>query len=138
MYGNEWINYNQYYYKIKVGQNDIYRIDSLTLARAGIPVDTIKSNHYQIFFHGQQQYIYVRTRTTYLSEKNGDYIEFYGQYNDATEDSLVYYNIRFLPNPYFSLFTDTSTYYLTWAGNGLRMAEQTDTAFGCMARLRLM
>lgn len=128
-YGNEWINFSQYYYKIKVGQNGIYRIDSLTLARAGIPVNTIKDSDYQLFFRGQQQYIYVRSRTPYLSEKNGDYIEFYGQYNDSKEDSLTYYDIKFLPNPYFSLFTDTSTYYLTWGSPGLRMTEQTDTSF---------
>ena len=130
-YGDEWINYSQFYYKIKVGQNGIYRIDSLTLARAGITVGGIDTNQYELFFRGQQQYIYVRSHTAALSEKNGDYIEFYGQYNDATEDSLTYYNIQFLPNPYFSLFTDTSTYYLTWNlvsnSHNNRMKEQTDT-----------
>jgi len=131
VYGNEWINYSQFYYKIKVGQNGIYRVDSATLAKAGIPVNTIDSRKYQVFFQGQQQYIYVKTHTTYLSEKNGDYIEFYGQYNNGTPDSLVYYHIKFLPNPYYSLFTDTSTYYLTWNSSvaNNRMIEQSDTAW---------
>jgi hypothetical protein len=129
IYGNEWINYSQYYYKIKVAQNGIYRIDSTALAKAGIPVNTINNSNYQVYFRGQQQYIYVRSKTTNLSEANGDYIEFYGQYNDGAEDSLLYYNIKFLPNPYYSLFNDTSTYYLTWGSAGLRMAEQADTVW---------
>src|SRR6185312_16206753 len=131
VYGNEWINYSQFYYKIKIGQNGIYRIDSGTLAKAGIPVNSIDNRNYQVFFRGQQQYIYVKSSTAHLSERSGDYIEFYGQYNDGIPDSLVYYNIKFVPNPYYSLFTDTSTYYLTWNSSftNLRMTEQTDTNF---------
>ncbi len=132
IYGNEWINYTQKYYKIKVGRNGIYRIDSSALAKAGIPVDTINNLNYQFFFRGQQQYIYINSHTAHLSEKNRDYIEFYGQYNDGVPDSTLYYNSKFIPNPYYSLFTDTSVYYLTWNSltTNYRMTEQTDTAFG--------
>jgi hypothetical protein len=130
IYGNEWINYSQKYYKIKVAHNGIYRIDSATLAKAGIPVASISGAYYQIFFRGQQQYIYVQSKTGILTDVNGDYIEFYGQYNDGALDSLLYYDIKFLPNPYYSLFNDSSTYYLTWSTQpGLRMTMQTDTAW---------
>ncbi|HTB31095.1 MAG TPA: hypothetical protein VK808_03665, partial [Bacteroidia bacterium] len=131
VYGNEWINYSQKYYKIKIAKNGLYRIDSTTLAKYGIPVGTINPKNYQLFFRGQQQYIYVRSKTANLSEVNGDYIEFYGQYNDGVPDSLVYYKIKYLPNPYYSLFNDTSTYYLTWNSSttNFRLTEQTDTSW---------
>ena len=48
-YGNEWINYGQKYYKIKVAQNGIYRVDSLTLALAGIDLTTVDARNFQLF-----------------------------------------------------------------------------------------
>ena len=36
-YGNEWINYSQNYYRIKIASNGVFRIDSATLSVAGIP-----------------------------------------------------------------------------------------------------
>ena len=48
-YGNEWINYSQFYYKIKIAQNGVYRIDSATLAAAGIPLSSINPKNFQIF-----------------------------------------------------------------------------------------
>ncbi len=131
IYGNEWINYNQKYYKIKVPKTGLYRIDSAVLAQAGVPVDTINNKYYQLYFQGKQQYIYIRSNGPNLSEKNGDYIEFYGQYNDGTLDSTLYYNTNFMPSPYYSLFNDTSSYYLTWTSsvNGLRMIHVPDTGW---------
>ncbi|MGB9153954.1 MAG: hypothetical protein WCD70_12815, partial [Alphaproteobacteria bacterium] len=132
LYGqaNKWINYSQYYYKIKVAKDGIYRIDSATLAKAGIPVATIDARKYQLLFHGQQQYIYVNGDSV-LSQVKGGYIEFYGQHNsgalikDEMSDSLLYTCVTPLPNPYitgvpnpyYSMFNDTSTYYLTWSNS---------------------
>ncbi len=131
IYGNEWINYGQKYYKIQVPKTGLYRIDSSVLAQAGVPVNTISNQYYQLYFHGQQQYIYIRSNGPNLSEKNGDYIEFYGQYNDGTPDSTLYYNTKFLPAPYYSMFNDTSSYYLTYtvATPGLRMTGKFDTGW---------
>lgn len=129
-YGNEWINYSQKYYKIKVAKDGIYRIDSLTLADAGIPLKGLNPKNFQLFFKGKEQYIYVQGENDGAFNKN-DYIEFYGQHNDGRLDSLVYTGITFVPNPYYSLFNDTSTYFLTWNSsvNNHRMVVQTDTSF---------
>ncbi|MGP8216257.1 MAG: C25 family cysteine peptidase [Bacteroidia bacterium] len=145
---NKWINFNQKYYKIKVARDGIYRIDSATLAKAGIPVDSLTAQNIQLFFHGQQQYIYVQLSSTgVFNENKNNYIEFYGQHNtgslinDAASDSLLYtcvdtlpYNrITAVPNPYYSMFNDTSTYFLTWnnsaANNRVVNAPKNDTAF---------
>jgi len=36
-FGNEWINYSQEYYKIKITQEGIYRISYSTLVNSGLP-----------------------------------------------------------------------------------------------------
>lgn len=127
-YGNEWINYSQKYYKIKVANDGIYRIDSITLAKAGISVATINPQHFQVFYRGQEQYIYIQESGGKFT-RNG-YIEFYGQHNDGRLDSLVY-DSGSTPNPYYSMFSDTSVYYLTWnnSPSNRRMTALTDTAF---------
>lgn len=112
-YGNEWINYSQFYYKIKIAQNGVYRIDSATLAAAGIPLSTINPKNFQIFNKGVQQYIHVEGESDNVF--NGpDFIEFYAQKNDGSLDSLLYVNSNFVPNPYYSLINDTAVYFLTW------------------------
>jgi len=114
-YGNEWINYSQFYYKIKIAQNGVFRIDSATLTAAGIPLSTINPKNFQIFNKGVQQYIYVEGESDNVFNSS-DYIEFYAQKNDGALDSALYVNSNFVPNPYYSLINDTAVYFLTWNG----------------------
>ena len=59
-----WINYNQQYYKIQLSQDGLYRIPYANLLQAGIPVDNIDPRWIQIFFQGQEQYIYIHNEGT--------------------------------------------------------------------------
>jgi hypothetical protein len=129
-YGNEWISYSQQYYKIKVAQNGVYRIDSATLAAAGINLSAIDPHHFQLFNKGTEQKIYISGEADNVFNA-GDYIEFYGEKNDGTLDAKLYKNTSFIPNPYYSLVNDTAVYFLTWnnAVAGSRMIPETDTAF---------
>ena len=134
-YWNEWINFSQKYYKIPVSQNGIFRVDSTTLAKAGIPLSIVDPRTIQIFFRGQEQYIYIKGESDGILNSS-DYIEFYGKKNDGTLDSTLYkgdlYNnpVR-QPNPYYSLFNDTSAYFLTWnnSTSNKRISLALDTAF---------
>jgi len=132
-YWNEWINFSQKYYKIPVTQNGIYHLDSLTLANAGI--QNVNPKNFQLFFRGQEQYIYIKGETDNVFNLS-DYIEFYGQKNDGSLDSVLYKGDLFnkpvrQPNPYYSLFNDTSMYFLTWNGstNNKRMIDSADTNY---------
>jgi len=58
-FGNEWINYQRYYYKIKITNEGIYRINYNTLISAGIPINTIDPRLMQIYHNGEEQYIYI-------------------------------------------------------------------------------
>ncbi|MCE3277971.1 MAG: hypothetical protein K0S44_162 [Bacteroidetes bacterium] len=129
-YGNEWINYSQKYYKIKIAKNGIFRIDSLTLSSAGIDLNTIDPHHFQIFNKGIEQAIFIQGESDNVFN-NGDFIEFYAEKNDGSLDTLLYKNTSFLPNPYYSLVNDTAVYFLTWNNSvaGSRMQQLADTSF---------
>jgi hypothetical protein len=128
-YGNEWINYSQSYYKIKVTQDGIYRVDSLTLVNAGIPLSSIDPRNFQLFHNGQEQYIYVQGESDGTFNA-GDFIEFYAEKNSGKADTALYVNTSFVPNPYFSLINDTAVYFLTWNSltSNNRMLDVTDTS----------
>lgn len=129
-YGNEWIIYSQKYYKIKISKEGIYRLDSLTLASAGIPVNGIDAHNFQIFNKGKEQAIYIEGENDGVLNAN-DFIEFYATKNDGELDKQLYIHTPALPNPYYSLINDTAVYYLTW-NNSLannRMITESDTAF---------
>jgi hypothetical protein len=127
--GNEWINYGQTYLKISIVQPGLYRITPNDLQRAGWPVSTLNPATVQLFHRGIEQAIYV------AGEADGrfdtvDYIDFYGQGNDGAPDSLLYRPASSMPHPYYSLFSDTTAYFLTYrtAGQpGKRIATYADT-----------
>lgn len=129
-YGNEWINYSQQYYKIKIAQTGVYRIDSATLAAAGIPVGSINPQNLQLFNKGLEQSIYISGESDGVFNST-DFIEFYAEKNDGRTDSLLYSNTAFIPNPYYSLINDTAVYFLTWnnLSTNRRLQPETDTAF---------
>ena len=107
LYQNEWINYQETYYKFQTTTTGIHRIAFETLQNAGIPLE---GNQFILYSNGQQIPIYVNNEGTF---QTGDFIEFYGQKNDGALDALLFENPEFQVNPYYSLFSDQRTYYLT-------------------------
>src|SRR5688500_12759629 len=79
LYGNEWINYSQSYYKIKITQEGIYRVDSIYLRSAGVPVSWLADHtKLQLFHNGVEQYIYISDANQNSVLNTGDFVEFYG------------------------------------------------------------
>ncbi|MBK0404587.1 hypothetical protein I5M27_16445 [Adhaeribacter sp. BT258] len=123
VYGNEWINYSQPYYKIKVVSTGMHRLTYNDLVAAGI--SNVNPQKFQIFRRGQEVAIYVNGQSD-GTLNSGDYIDFYGQKNDGKLDNALYRNTSYQLSDAYSLFTDTAAYYLTWgAANGKRMVERT-------------
>ncbi|HEY3429675.1 MAG TPA: C25 family cysteine peptidase, partial [Cyclobacteriaceae bacterium] len=122
-YGNEWIQYNQSYFKIPVGKDGIYRLTYTDLQSAGFPVNTIDPRRIQIFHRGVEQRILVQGENDAVFHP-ADYIEFYGRKNDGTNETELYQPASAQPHPYYSLYSDTTAYFLTVnaiAQLGLRM-----------------
>ncbi len=128
--GNEWINYNQQYYKIPITQNGIYRISKTVLDDAGIPINSIDPRNLQLFCNGVEQKIYVEGEGDGSFDAN-DFVEFYGEKNTGKNEFSMYTNVSFNPNPYYSLINDTAVYFLTWNSSttNARMVLETDSNF---------
>lgn len=112
-YGNEWINYDQTYYKFQLAEQGIYRLTYETLDSVGVPVTLIDPRNFQLFTKGKEQAIWVEGEAD-GSFDPGDYIEFYGEGNDGWLDSALYRSPEEHTNPYYSLYTDSLPYFLTW------------------------
>jgi len=113
LYGNEWINYEQTYYKIPVAEDGIYRLSYATLREAGLPVEQSNARRYQLFHLGQEVPLYTPANPN-TPLQTGDYLEFYGEQNRAELDRFLFQNPEEeMLNPYYSMFTDTAAYFLT-------------------------
>ncbi len=131
--GNEWINYQQSYFKIPVTQKGIYRITYAELQSAGFDLQA-NPQQIQLFRRGVEQAISV------VGEGDGkfdgsDYIEFFGVGNDGSRDAELYVPKESHTNPYVSLFTDNSYYFLTISQStkGKRVAVSTLSSNGLTA-----
>jgi len=122
--GNEWINYNQSYFKFKVWENGIYRIPQSLLQANGL--GSIQGSQFSIFRYGVQVPVYVSTNGTLGAN---DYIEFYGAKADGkTLDKEMYEpDVNLQADPEISLLSDTAYYFLTFGGtNNLRLTLQSN------------
>ncbi len=126
LYGNEWIDYTKTYYKIKVVDDGVYRIPATTLQAAGVPIASIPTAQYRLYRYGRQEPLFVSAEPTLGSQ---DFIEFYGEKNRGELDRHLFDNPNTEQvNPWYSMFNDTTAYYLTWetTGTPLRYAAITN------------
>jgi Peptidase family C25 len=112
-YSNSWINFNQQYYRIPVAKKGIYRLTYNDLQQAGFPVGSVDPRFIQLFHRGVEQAITVQGQAD-AQLNPGDYLEFYGQRNDGTLDAQLYQPSTLQPHPYYNLYSDTTSYFLTW------------------------
>src|SRR5689334_13249676 len=118
--GNEWINFNQPYYKIPTAQNAIYKLTYSNLVAAGVP-PAIDPQSIRIYHRGIEQAIYVQGENDGVLN-NTDFVEFYGLKNDGTADQELYTDPAFQPHQLYNLYSDTTAYFLTFgSGQGKRM-----------------
>lgn len=115
LYGNEWIQQGQPYLKINVVEDGIYKINFNELSQnvnfnGNIP----KGQDFQLFHMGKELPIYVSTQATFGAN---DFIEFQGKRNRGWLDQFLYVQPEYQINPEYSLFSDTSAYFLTWNTN---------------------
>ncbi len=116
LFGNEWIDYDLSYHKIKVTKDGIYRLTYAALQAANIPVDQIPASDYQLYRLGQTERIFTSTDGVLGT---GDYIEFYGVKNRSELDRHMFENPdEEMLNPEYSLVSDTTVYFLTWSATG--------------------
>ena len=129
-YGNEWIDYNQQYYKFPVTETGVHQISFSSMIAAGIPAASINPADFQVF--GREKELPIRVVDGGDNSFDaGDYIEFFAEYNNGWLDSTLYEDPNTIGNPSYSMYNDTLYYFLSW-GSGLnkRYANETDVNFG--------
>lgn len=110
-YGNEWVKFNQPYYKISVAKDGLYRLTYTDLQNVGFPVGTTNPQRIQVFHRGVEQRIRVTGELDAVFNP-GDYLEFYGIRNTGVGDSSLYKQGT-QPHQYYNLYSDTTAYFLT-------------------------
>ncbi len=113
-YGNDWINFSQTYYKIKITEDGVYRINQGQLTALGIPLAGINPKNFQLFHKGIEVAVYIEGEAD-NSFDPADFIEFFGEKNNGKLDKDLYNNPADQPHDYYSLYSDTSAYFLTWS-----------------------
>ncbi|MFT6747131.1 MAG: hypothetical protein ACJAZ2_001479 [Glaciecola sp.] len=132
---NQWINYNQNYFKFPIHKDGIYRISYLDLINAGIGISSVDSRSIQIFGKGKEQHLYVSDGGDNVigpsSGNQGDYIEFYAEKNDGWYDYKLFSDSVHQANPQYSMYNDTLYYFLTWNNsiNNKRVVLENDIDF---------
>lgn len=120
--GNEWIDYKKEYLKIEISTDGIYRISYEELKSAGL----LSFKNLKMVHHG----IEVKIKSFLESDgelKPGGYIEFYAEKNIGELDSLVYRPMSKRTNPYQSLFSDVSAYFLVNSDSPVLRIESVKT-----------
>lgn len=116
-YGNDWINPNQTYIKIETTERGIYRIDMEEFQAVGIDISSIPVDNFHLYFRGEEQKIFL------YQNSNGEVqgVEFFADRLDGKDDAGLYRDASqgrkdpgLQPHPEFSLFSDSSVFYLTW------------------------
>jgi hypothetical protein len=107
-FNNEWIDYSKTYYKFKVGETGLYRINQSNLPAAllNTPVQ-----HFQLWRNGVQVPLFISVASGSLPT-NG-YIEFWGEQNDGVPDKVLYRNANNQLSDKISLHSDTAIFFLT-------------------------
>ncbi len=125
----QWIVAGQPYYKIPIAQAGSYQLTASHFQKAGIPLSTLDPRTIQVFHRGREQAI------TITGEADGtfddtDVLMFLGQVNDGIPDSALYRPATAQPHPFYSLFSDTTYYFLTWRSGlqGLRHATNSTSS----------
>jgi hypothetical protein len=116
LYGNEWINYDREYLKIRVSKDGIYKITYTDIQNAGVDPTTVNFRALRLFNMGEEQALYLSNE---MSWGQNDFLVFEGKSNKAYLDRYLYNDPTNDPlNPEYSLVTDTNVYFLMLDSDG--------------------
>jgi hypothetical protein len=128
-YNNEWIDYTKTYYKFKVSNKSLHRINQPALLAAGLA--SVPAQNFQLFRNGVQVPIYTSVASGTLGAS--DFIEFWGIPNDGLSDTALYNVKANQLNKKWSLINDTASYFLTNntnTGQNLRLTNTSNNVAG--------
>ncbi len=121
-----WIHPEQKYYRIGIAEEGVYRIPYDLLRQYDVPTADIPGDRFRLFHLGEEVPLYRSTSETFSP---GDFLEFYGRPNRGELDSVLFAGgEKDMLNPHYSLFTDTSAYFLTWGSTATQLSYADGSA----------
>lgn len=123
-YNNEWIQYSQTYFKIKVAKDGVYRIPKSQLDAMGIGGTQVQN--FELWRNGVKVFFYPSVSSGALPS-NG-YLEFWGEKNDGKPDQPLYRLPGYQHTTKLSLQTDTAIYFLSVSNTTTAGIRYTDVA----------
>ncbi|MEO5582420.1 MAG: C25 family cysteine peptidase, partial [Saprospiraceae bacterium] len=118
LYGNEWIRYNQTYYKFYISKDGLYQLSYNDLLSAGIPLTTVKGAQLQVWKNGKEIPLLMNNPGIW---NNNDLLQLWGTKNRSEIDALLFSAPdKEMLNPEYSLVSDSSTYFITWVEDGVQ------------------
>lgn len=129
-YGNEWIDFEKDYFKIGVVEDGFYEIGYEELLNVGVPLQEIDPRTMKLVHRGEEINISIEGENDGVWNV-GDKLFFYGRRNDGAEETKLYDSPEDQVHDYYSLYSDTSAYFLTWGGvSGKRIPTTSTTSSG--------
>jgi len=107
LFGNEWIDYDKTYVKIKVDEDGIYRVNRQALLSAGVPLNQISLKNLEMYNYGKS--------INFHADTNEEYIEFFGKRNRSELDQFIYLDKESILNPEYSVVSNDAAYFITWS-----------------------
>lgn len=108
-YDNEWIKFNQTYYKFKVAKEGLLRISKATLD--AVNLGNTQVQFFELWRNGVKVPFYASVATGTLPADG--YLEFWAQPNDGKPDRPMYRDPNYQHADKYSLLTDTAVYFLS-------------------------
>ena len=101
----------QQYYKVKIVRDGLYKLSYQYLTQAGIA--GVAPSQLQIWRRGRELARYVGGNAAVLDPTT--FLEFYALRNDGRLDAELYKDPSVQPHQFYSFYTDTASYFITWA-----------------------
>jgi len=138
-FNNDWIDYNNKYLYFKITQKGIYRINyttlnsGLTSIGSSVTNPSFNPNQLKLIKNGKEVPIFIQDGGDGDIDP-GDFIEFFGTGNNGWLDSSLFESPTDQNNKNYSLFSDTSYYYLTLDGSASnsRITEYSDFNYNAL------
>lgn len=128
---SDWYNEEMEWFTFVTIKDGIYEIDIQELINKGFPDDTVPEEEMKLFVKGREIPIQI-VKNNPGNLTTGDKIRFYGERQKGKDELWAYGGKKeFQSSNYFSLFTDSNYYWLTWSpANSLRYTDLTGPISG--------
>ena len=127
-YDASWYRPQSTHVKIGVVEDGVYRLSGADLTKLGLDLTSIQNQSFKLIENGKEIPLWVQSAGATLGAT--DFIEFMGKRNTGEDEAWAYDEPASQSGTYYSLFSDTTYYWLTWGGtDGKRYQITSPTQF---------